>query len=336
MNIVDLITNQLSGDVMGKLSQLIGESEQKTKSAVGAAVPALLAGLSSAASDPGKAQSLNNALGGLDLGSLGNLGSMLAGGGGGLLEKGGGLLSSILGGNVLGGLTSALEKYSGLGGGVITKLLSALLPMILGTLAAQRGGKLDARGLSDLLAGQKQNIMNSLPSGLSLASVPGLGSAAAAMSSAAGAAQQAAAGTPSWLLPLALLGLVVAGAWWWFANRAPAPTPPAIPGADVAQVTKDLGGWFTSLTDSLSSVKDVATAEAALPKLTELGGKLDGVKSLVEKMPAAGKSAVSKLVTDQLGKLRELIDRVLAIPGVGDKIKPVTDAMLSKLSALAA
>jgi hypothetical protein len=336
MNIVDVIKTQLSGDMMGKLSQLIGESEQKTKTAVAAAVPALLAGLSSAASDPAKASSLNSALGGLDLGSLGNIGSMLSGGGGGLLEKGGGLLSSVLGGNVLGGLTSALEKYSGLGGGVITKLLSALLPMILGSLAAQRGGKLDARGLSDLLAGQKQNIMNSLPAGLSLASVPGLGSASAAVSSAAGAAQQAAAGTPSWLLPLALLGLVAAGAWWWFSNKAPAPAPPAIPGADVAQVTKDLGGWFTSLTDSLSSVNDAASAEAALPKLTELSGKLDGVRALVDKMPAAGKSAVTKLVNDQLGRLRELVDRVLAIPGVVDKVKPVTDAIFSKLSAMTA
>lgn len=335
MNIVDVIKNQLSGDVMGKLSQLVGASEQQTKTAVGAAVPALLTGLSSAASDPGKASALNSALGGLDLGSLGNLGSLLTGGGGGLLEKGGGLLSSILGGNVLGGLTGALEKFSGLGGGAITKLLSALLPMILGALAGQRGGKLDARGLAGMLADQKQNIAGALPSGFSLGNIPGLSSAGAAVSQAAGTAQQAASGSPAWLLPLALLALIAAGAWWYF-SRQPGPQPPVVGLPDVTQVTKELGGWFTSLNDSLGNIKDVATAEANLPKLTELNGKLDGVKSLVEKVPAAGKSAIAKLVGDHLGKIKELLNQVLAIPGVGDKVKPITDAIMTKLSALTA
>ena len=43
MNIVDLIKSQLSGDVLGKLSSLVGESEDKTRTAVNGAVPSLLA-----------------------------------------------------------------------------------------------------------------------------------------------------------------------------------------------------------------------------------------------------------------------------------------------------
>ena len=43
MNIVDVIKSQLTGDVLGKLSSLVGESEDKTRTAVerGRAGPAL-------------------------------------------------------------------------------------------------------------------------------------------------------------------------------------------------------------------------------------------------------------------------------------------------------
>ncbi len=42
MNIVDLISGQLTGDVLGKLGGLVGGSQQQTQSAANAAVPALL------------------------------------------------------------------------------------------------------------------------------------------------------------------------------------------------------------------------------------------------------------------------------------------------------
>src|SRR5208337_1174494 len=62
MNIVDVIKSQLSGEVIAKLSSLVGESEDKTKAAVvGAAVPGLLSVLASLATSGG-ADKLINAL----------------------------------------------------------------------------------------------------------------------------------------------------------------------------------------------------------------------------------------------------------------------------------
>ena len=61
MNIVDVIKSQLSGEVLAKLSSLVGENEDKTKAAVGAAVPGLLSVLSSLATSGG-ADTLINAL----------------------------------------------------------------------------------------------------------------------------------------------------------------------------------------------------------------------------------------------------------------------------------
>ena len=102
---------------------------------------------------------------------------------------------------------------------------------------------------------------------------------------------------------------------------------------DPAKLGTDLTSVFTSLTDILGGVKDVPTAQAAAPKLTDLTPKLDGLKSLWDKVPAAGKSALTKIAADHLGKLKELVAKVLAIPGVSEKLKPILDILLAKLTA---
>jgi len=80
MNIVDLISSQLSGDVLGKLGGLVGGSQQQTSSATQAAVPALLEVFGKLASSRSGADKLANAMGGLDLSMLGNLAGLLGGG----------------------------------------------------------------------------------------------------------------------------------------------------------------------------------------------------------------------------------------------------------------
>ena len=45
MNLVDLVKDQLTGQVLGSLGSLIGADESQTRSATSAAVPALLGGL---------------------------------------------------------------------------------------------------------------------------------------------------------------------------------------------------------------------------------------------------------------------------------------------------
>jgi hypothetical protein len=50
MNLVDLVTSQLTGDVLGKLGGLVGTNESQTRAATSAAVPALLTAFSKLAS----------------------------------------------------------------------------------------------------------------------------------------------------------------------------------------------------------------------------------------------------------------------------------------------
>jgi hypothetical protein len=99
MNIVDLISSQLSGDVLGKLGGLIGANESQTRTATNAAVPALLNVFAKLASSNSGADQLAKAMGGLDLGMLGNLAGALGG------SQASGIGS--LGGNLLGPLAVA-------------------------------------------------------------------------------------------------------------------------------------------------------------------------------------------------------------------------------------
>jgi hypothetical protein len=330
MNLVEQIKNQLTNGALAQLSSLIGASEGETRSAVGAAVPAVLSALSNMASSGG-AQKLASAVGHFETGSLGHLSHMLTTQPSAVLEQGNGILHSLFGSSpVISGIVSALSRFAGIGPGSGQKLLGYLMPLVLGAIAGRFTGKgVNAQGLVGLLADQKANIANALPSGFSLADVPGLATGREAARAVAGAAQPATATIGRWLLPV--LGVIALAAllWWYFSSQSATSKVP-----EVAQVTTDLTGTFKSLTDSLAGIKDAASAEAALPKLKELDGKLDGMKALVNKLPEAGKSKITDLIKASMGKVEDQFAKLLWIPGVGDKISPTVDGIMGKLAAL--
>lgn len=350
MNIVDLIKDQLTGDVLGKLGAAIGESEEKTRSAAGAAVPSLLSVLAGLATSGQGADKLIALLRNFDGDSLTRLRTEVTQGDGGKVrDQGGDILGSLVGGN-LPALIGALAKFSGLGAVALKGLLSYLAPLILSVIAAQMKGKaLTPASLGGFFADQKANIQGALPPGFSLAAVPS-------------APRVEAPDVPSWLLPLAGLILIGIGGWYFLGNqpaeappaeaarppvaansdpmarpnepKAPADVKVAIPTAD--EVTKSLGDVYTSATESLTSVKDAATAEAAVPTLTGLAAKIDAAKLLWEKLPDAAKDAVKKATTENLGTFKTLVGKTLELPGVGEKLKALLESLITKLSAFSA
>jgi len=167
MNLIDTIKNQLFSDGhLNQLSSLIGADAGATKSAVGAAMPAVVAALSNVASKGNGAQKVVSALNRLDTGSLGNVAHMLSGQAESVQEQGSSLLSSLLGGSTVSGIANAVSKFSGIGPGAVQKLLGYLMPMILGGIAGRFAGKqATAQGLTSMLAEQKSAIANALPSG---------------------------------------------------------------------------------------------------------------------------------------------------------------------------
>ncbi len=90
---------------------------------------------------------------------------------------------------------------------------------------------------------------------------------------------------------------------------------------DVTKFNTELTETFSKLTEALTGVKDADSAEAALPKLQELEGKLDVAKTTMKELGDAGQTTIKTLVTSAQAKLKVLVDKVLSIPGVGEKLK---------------
>lgn len=340
MNLVEMIEGQLKGETLDKLCAVTGESEPKVRSAVGAAVPSLLAGLSSLASS-GKVGQLTSALTNVTSESHGNPSEVLAAQPGQVLEKGSSLLSSLLGGNTVGGIVNALSQYTGIGGDGVKKLLSYVTPLALATIGGEyfKGKTPAPQNLTNMFAEQKDNIAHALPAGLSLDSILGQISGTGARKAVAAAVPTRA--TPDvgrWLWPLILLA-ALAGILWYAFSRPRAVTPPPAPVVPSAmpaasELGSNLTGVVKNVTTSLSGITDEATAETALPQLQELNTKLAGIKSTWSTLPESAKSSISSIAGTSLGTLKDQAGKVLAIPGVSEKIKPTVDAILSNLSAL--
>ena len=100
MNIVDLIKDQLSGEMIGSLSTLLGKDQATATKAVTGAVPALLSVLAGLAKSPGGIEKILSGLRTFDATSIANVVSALRSGNAApIQQKGGELLGSLLGGN---------------------------------------------------------------------------------------------------------------------------------------------------------------------------------------------------------------------------------------------
>jgi hypothetical protein len=292
---------------------------------------------------------------GIDLGSLGDLGGLLTGAeSGDMMSKGTDLLKSLLGGGSLTALLGLLAKFTGLNMGMFQKLMGYLAPIVLGMIAKNIGGAITPSAVSHLFESQKSNIAAAMPAGLSLASIPSMDDVASAVKSHAPTAPTA-SGLPAWLLPL--LGvLVLGGLLWYFFLREPAVEPAPLdlapgavapspvdaaanaadPMADATAFGKELTVFYDSAAQSLAGITDVASAEKALPVVQEMTRKLDVMKAGWDRLSEKGKAAIQTIATDGFARLKELVEKVLAISAeVSEKLKPALDQMLERLAAMA-
>ena len=372
MNLVDLVTSQLSGDVLGKLGGLIGANETQTKSATSAAVPALLSVLSKLSSSKSGADQLASALGGLDLNMLGNLAGLLGGGQASSLGSiGGSLLNSLLGNN-LGSLVGTIASFAGMNPGIMKTLMTYLAPVVMGVLANQfKGSKPDAAGLQRLFADQADNIRSALPRGLSLADFDtSSASPRRAEESRGGHRHEEASGFPSWL-PLLLLPILGLVAWQMWpkpkqveravvveesrrqegplvidekavvekvGDKIAAAVEEKIelaPGmAEALKVGENITGLLGKLGTVLGGVTDEATAREAEPKLKEFSPILESIVKSTADLPEAGRTSIVDLVAKNIGGLQKVIDTVMALPGVKEILGPVVAPMVETLTKL--
>jgi len=362
VNLVSLIMQFLTPDMIGRIASALGLDRNNTQTAIGAAIPGLLAGLSGVAAQPGGAQKLVDTVR-QQTGALGSFANMIgASGQSSLIEKGSQILSSLLGGRDQTALAGAVSKYAGLGQNASGSLLGMLAPIVMGTIGQQQGTRsLDAGGIASLLSSQKDNIAAALPAGFAnllggSGLLDSLGGAARTATAAAGqtarvttsaaraigdTGQRAAAVSLNWLywlIPLLAIGALLI---YFFARPAEQVTQQgvtAVQGLTVGglDIGKQVTDSITNLRTTLAGITDAASAQAALPKLREVTAQIDRVDGLLGQLSPEQRRVLAGVVNPLMPSLNQLFDKALAIPGVAELLKPTIDALRAKLTLLTA
>lgn len=380
-NLVSLITQFLTPDMIARIASMLGIDRNNAQTAIGAAVPGLLAAFAGAAERPSGAQNLIDGIK-QQSGMLDSLASMIGGGGqSSLVDHGSSLLRSVLGGQDQAALAGAVSKFAGIGQGAGNSLLAMLTPIAMGAIGKQLGGRnLDVGMLTGLLASQKSEIAQALPGGFDrllsasglLDSVSGMTGAASAMAGrpaqtagaagervsqfsastmqkassagrqAAGAASSVPSSVPTWAywaLPLVLAAALI---WYLLPNRGSDAvtqvTPPAVPSVTVAGVDigKQLGDSLNTVRMSLQGVTDAASARAALPRVQEATAQVEKVNGMLGRLSADQRQTIAGFTAPAMASLNALFDKVLAIPGVGEVLKPSAETFRTRLADLSA
>ena len=87
------------------------------------------------------------------------------------------------------------------------------------------------------------------------------------------------------------------------------------------------------MSQSLQSIKDGPSAQAALPRLMAARDQLDSVEDNVDSLPDAGHDALKQMLAVAMPGIREQADRVLDIDAAANSVKPVLDDILAQLTA---
>ena len=242
-NLLELINENITGDVVSKLADFLGESPKSTSSALSSAIPSILAGLVNKSTDTQGANTIFSLLNqGTDVsGILNNLVTAFSGGEGTskLLSTGATLLNSIFG-NKADGVANLIANASGISKTSSNSLLGLLMPMIFGVLGktVKAEGITSAAGLAGYLGSQAGFLKNLLPAGLSsilgIANLNDLGKKASATTVYG---DEERSGGFARFLPWLLLPLLLALGWGLFKNlklpTAPAPEV-SVPKPDVS------------------------------------------------------------------------------------------------------
>jgi hypothetical protein len=179
-------------------------------------------------------------------------------------------------------------------------------------------------------------------------------------------------GTPNWaywLLPLIVLG----GLIWYLLSRSPveqarqethppaqtqqqqAPSPPQTTGQAPGQpgqaqqqpttgspsvvvggvdLKNALGDSLADTRTSLQSVVDGGPAQAALPRLEAAKNQIDRISGLAGQLSDDQRKILAGVIIAATPTINQLTDRVMAMPGVGDVLRPIIAPMKTKLAEL--
>ena len=260
INLLDLLKDQVSGQLAQQSSGFLGESESSVTSALGSIMPSLLGSVVQKSTTTAGAQGILDLIGTLDLESLGDISGLFGSGASnvnGLLNSGEGIVESLLGSKTK-GVVDLISNLSGMKNGATSSLLKLAAPFLLGVIGKQIQGK----GLSfftDLMMGQKSFVNQALPVGMGsllnfadFSGTPNVNTNIKTPTSLSGENNWM-----KWILPI-LLGVAIL---YWLG-------------------TKGCGDKTVETTDTISSEID----SVAMKATEDAGTAIDSMNSAVEKL----------------------------------------------------
>ncbi|MBL8867058.1 MAG: hypothetical protein JNK93_15985 [Planctomycetia bacterium] len=111
-------------------------------------------------------------------------------------------------------------------------------------------------------------------------------------------------------------------------------TDPVAPAPTESKSLETIVDFFNGLKTALAYARDSMRSRFAIETVKSLAGQVDGLKELIDKLPAMEKAKAAALVRDQLALVRMEAETSLATRGVGSQLKPIVEPMLAKLEAL--
>ena len=344
-NLLELINENITADVISKIAGFLGESPKNTTSALSTAVPSILAGLVNKSTDSQGASTIFNLLnqGTHDGGILNNLVTAFAGGEGtnNLLSSGATLLNSILG-NKAEGVANLVANASGISKTSSNSLLRMLMPVVFGVLGktVKSQGITSAAGLASLLGSQSGFLKNFLPAGLgSILGMTNLTDLGKTASAAPAQFDEESSGGFGKLWPWLLLPLLLFLGWGVFKNsKQPEPAAPEVsiqqPAAPaalpvpevVAPIVEKISDFFEKTLSSGFAVKASKDGfESKLIAFIEDAGKAVDKDTWITMNGMVFDTGKATLKPESNVQMTNIVEILKAYPNVKIKIGGYTD-----------
>ncbi len=104
----------------------------------------------------------------------------------------------------------------------------------------------------------------------------------------------------------------------------------AMPDFDISKMTST----FESMAGVFEKVTDVESAKAALPELETMDKQLEAASAGFAAIPELIRGPLVKSLQSSFPAVEAMIEKALAVPGVGDVLKPIVESMMLKIKPL--
>ena len=107
------------------------------------------------------------------------------------------------------------------------------------------------------------------------------------------------------------------------------------PETTAAELKMELYSSVSAVRVALQSMTNPATTRTYLPQLQDAANRLDRVNDRIEQLSPGARRGMAASLAPTMRPLNQMLDRVLAMPEIGEVAKPTIDSVRSTLDALA-